>query len=63
MSEKDKELTDAADSGYAEKVKKLIKEGANVNAKDKDGNTALMYAAFMGNTDIVKILKEAGAKE
>jgi ankyrin repeat protein len=47
---------------YAE-VKKLIKAGADVNAQDKYGYTALKWASRSGHTDIVKLLREAGAKE
>jgi ankyrin repeat protein len=34
-----------------------------VNAKDKDGRTALMHAAYYGHKEIVKLLKSYGAKE
>jgi len=43
-------------------VKKLIKEGVNVNAPESAGGwSALHYAAQMGNEDIVKELLAAGA--
>jgi len=45
------------------KVNRLIEEGADVNAKGKWGDTALMAASQMGYKDIVKLLKEAGAEE
>jgi ankyrin repeat protein len=32
-----------------------------VNAKDKDGYTALMYVAYSGNLEIAKILIKNGA--
>ncbi len=39
-------------------VKSLVKEGrANVDAVDNDGYTALIWAADLGKTEIVKILK------
>jgi ankyrin repeat protein len=34
-----------------------------VNAANKDGKTALSFASFKGNTDIVNLLKAKGAKE
>jgi ankyrin repeat protein len=34
-----------------------------VNAKDKKGNTALSLADKKGYTEIVNLLKSAGAKE
>lgn len=36
------------DSGYYETVKTLIDCGAEVNAKDDDGNTSLHYAVALG---------------
>ncbi len=41
----------------------LLDAGANVNAKDLNGKTALMYAASTGNTDAIFILLYAGADE
>ena len=37
-------------------VKNLIDIGADVNAKDSDGNTALNFASFKGHIEIVKEL-------
>ncbi len=39
----------------------LIESGARVNQKDKDGNTALVYAVDRGLADVVKLLLENGA--
>lgn len=44
-----------------ETVKLLLEKGADVNARNKWGKTALMYAADEGHTDIVKLLVEKGA--
>ena len=50
-----------SDNAPAE-IDKLIKNGADVNAKDKDGNTPLMLASFGSlNSDAVKALIKAGA--
>jgi len=37
-------------------VKLLLKEGADVNAKDKDGITDLMEASIMGHANILEVL-------
>ena len=42
-------------------IKDLIEKGATINAKDKDGTTALMTASTKGKTEIVKMLIEKGA--
>src|SRR5690606_18744313 len=39
-------------------ARQLLKNGVNVNEKDDKGRTALMAAAFMGNADLLKELKE-----
>ncbi|MHB1459630.1 MAG: ankyrin repeat domain-containing protein [Armatimonadota bacterium] len=49
--------------GNPEIVKLLIARGADVNAKDKEGRTALSLAVRNNMPEIAKILKEAGAKE
>lgn len=40
----------------------LIKTGANVNAKDSSGSTALMYAEMNGATKVTAVLRKHGAK-
>jgi len=42
-------------------VKNPLDKGANINAKNPDGLTALMVAAFNGHLDVVKQLVEKGA--
>jgi ankyrin repeat protein len=46
-----------------EEVKALLKQGAYLNARDSDGDTALFVAAHFGHTDIVKLPAEKGAKD
>ena len=56
-------LIDAAQAGDAERVKALLAIGADVNAKNKDGKTALDMAGEQGNEEIVRLLLAAGAAE
>lgn len=42
-------------------AKRLLAQGADVNAKSKDDYTALMYAAFYGNAEMVQFLTDKGA--
>ena len=54
-------LIEAAEKNDILGVKMWLMAGADINAKDKWGNTALMLASRYGHTDIVKMLIEAGA--
>jgi len=58
---KDGDLIKAASRGDVQRVKELIGANADVNAKSKDGGTALMEAAFKGYADIVALLLDKGA--
>ena len=44
-----------------EVAKALINAGANLNTKDNDGRTALMWAARNHNPELLKALVKAGA--
>lgn len=46
---------------YQQIVKLLLNAGANVNAQDQFGNTAILFAARSGHLEIVEILLQAGA--
>jgi ankyrin repeat protein len=54
-------LHKAAYEGDAERVKELLKKGANPNTKDVFGRTPLHEAASEGSVDVVKLLLEHGA--
>ncbi len=55
-------LMKAAQEGNDWKVSRLIKAGADINAKDKDGWTALMYAVrYQEGIQCVNLLIDAGA--
>lgn len=51
-------LVDAAADGDLAKVKSLVKDGADMNAKGKHGATALSEAAFHGHLAVVEFLYE-----
>jgi len=59
--ELDKKLIEASQLGDITTVTSLIKEGANVNAKDVFGNTALICALQSGNTKCADFLLDKGA--
>ena len=55
-------LFEAAEKGTADDVRSLIGQGADVNAKNNDGETPLFCAAFYSShVEILKCLLENGA--
>ncbi len=50
-----------ANEGYEEMVALLIEFGANVNARNADGMTPLMFACAKGQGEVVRLLIQAGA--
>jgi ankyrin repeat protein len=54
-------LIAAVASGHVPSVKRLINKGVDINERDDDGNTALIWASSLGHTAIVKVLLEKGA--
>jgi ankyrin repeat protein len=54
-------VADAAERGDAATVKSLLKDGADVNAAQGDGMTALHWAADRGDAELAELLVYAGA--
>jgi len=54
------ELMEAAAGGSADDVRTILAKGCDVDARDKHGKTALMWAAEKGHSEIVRMLA-AGA--
>ena len=54
-------IFEAAWEGNLQIVKEFIENGADVNAKDILGRTALYLASYFGNLEIVKYLESKGA--
>ena len=50
------DFLDAVEEGHTAVVEALLAAGADVNAKDNSGYTALIWAVAMGHTDIVEML-------
>jgi ankyrin repeat protein len=57
----DAPVADSAMRGDVEAVRALIKQGADVNAAQGDGMTALHWAAMNGSADIARLVIDAGA--
>jgi ankyrin repeat protein len=56
-------LMNAAALGQAAIVRALLKAGANPNAKDQDGKTALMLANEKEHSDVIRVLRGSGSDE
>ena len=54
-------LLEAARKGDIEQVRQLIKDGADVDQQNDDGQTALMWVAFNGHKECLRELLNAGA--
>ncbi len=57
----DAPVAEAAARGDLEAVRTLLRDGADVNAAQGDGMTALHWAALRGDADMVSVLVYAGA--
>ncbi|XP_053418965.1 caseinolytic peptidase B protein homolog isoform X4 [Nycticebus coucang] len=60
-SNKDAALLEATRANNVQEVRRLLSEGADVNARHRLGWTALMVAAISRNDSVVQILLAAGA--
>lgn len=56
------DVADAASRGNKAEVERLLKGGADVNAQQADGATALQWAAYRGDAQLAELLLKAGAK-
>ncbi len=57
----EKNLIEAIKKGFAPTVRAFLAKGADANAVDANGGTALIWAAAKGSGEIAAILIEAGA--
>jgi uncharacterized protein len=57
----DSDLLKAAAQGRVDDVLELLDVGANVDASDAQGKTALIWASHRGHDVVVKVLLDAGA--
>ena len=51
----------ACSDGDVDRVRILLDHGANVNAREEEGETPLMYAAVQDKTDVMQLLLDRGA--
>ena len=61
QDELNKKLFEAVDNENITEIKSLLNQGANVNVREKDGQTPLHYAAYLNNINIAKLLIDSGA--
>lgn len=57
-----KEWEQAIQRGELERIQSLIKEGVDIDSKDRHSQTGLIVAARIGSTDVVRLLVQSGAE-
>ena len=57
----DSEWQTSTRRGDVETARRLLEAGADIDARDQHGQTALMNAAHAGQVDLVRLLVERGA--
>ena len=57
------DLHDAARNGWIEKVRRLLRSGADVNWATDRGYTPITSASYMGHVEVVKLLLETPGVE
>ena len=60
--QKTQEFIAAIDAGEVGAAVKLLKAGAEVNGRNREGMTALMHAALNGNAELTELLLRKGAQ-
>lgn len=58
---KESNIINAASAGSLERLKELLKEGADADMKDEEGRTALHFASGYGELECMEALLDAGA--
>lgn len=61
LSKNERQLHMKAAAGDSSGVRRLIRLGVDVSAKDKSGQSPLAWAVSLGHADVVQLLLEAGA--
>ena len=60
-SDKDDLLIVAAERNDVDSVKRLLRDGARVQARDAQGRTALMASTYRNHVEVARVLIEAGS--
>ena len=61
MTINDEAFLELCESGTLQEIEDAIKSGADVNARTRNGTTALMFAATGSNPEIITMLLKNGA--